>query len=240
MFAFERHACRESGHVVACSEADAKLMSESFGITQISHVPTGVNLGFFARPPAAAPITSQPDFCFIGSMDWFPNQQAVFWFSTEILPLIRKRRPQATFAVVGTIPLPAIIELAAKDSLISVTGTVPDVRPWFWESAVSVVPLLAGGGTRLKIYEAMAAKVPVVSTTIGAEGLDYDAGENIRIADTPESFAAHCLDLITNPRERHRQAESAWENVNARFSWENASRKLDAILQKAPRLAGAS
>jgi glycosyltransferase involved in cell wall biosynthesis len=236
MFEFERQACRESGHVVACSEVDARVMSESFAIPRISHVPTGVNLDFFARPQAAPPVTSEPDFCFIGSMDWLPNQQAVLWFYREILPLIRKGRPQATFAVVGRIPPPAISELAIRDSLLTVTGTVPDVRPWFWESAVAVVPLLAGSGTRLKIYEAMAARVPVVSTTVGAEGLDYVAGETIRIADTPEDFAAHCLDLIANPGERQRLADAAWERVHACLSWENAARKFDAILQTGPRL----
>jgi polysaccharide biosynthesis protein PslH len=169
-------------------------------------------------------------------MDWLANQQGVMWFVREILPLIRKRRPQSTFAVVGRTPPPAIRALAEKDPLIRVTGTVPDVRPWFWEAGVSVVPLLVGGGTRLKIYEAMAARAPVVSTTIGAEGLEYTPGETIRIADRPEDFAEQCLDLIEDAAARQRMTAAAWERVNAGFSWENVSRQFDALLQSGPRL----
>ncbi len=235
MFQFERAACREAGHVVACSEADNHLMRTSFDITNVSDVPTGVNIEFFSPPTVSANATSAPDFAFVGSMDWLPNEQGVLWFAKEILPIIRRKRPAATFAIVGRTPPPSIKALAA-DKGITVTGTVPDVRPWFWESSASVVPLLVGGGTRLKIYEAMAARSAVVSTTIGAEGLDYSYPENIRIADTPDDFAAQCLDLVENPGDRQRMTDAAWEMVKSRFSWEVASRRFDEILQKGPRL----
>lgn len=235
MFEFERKACRESGHVVACSEVDAKLMRESFGISHVSDVPTGVNIEYFTPPDAPPALTPKVDFAFVGSMDWLPNQQGVLWFTREILPLIRRRRPAATFAVVGRTP-PANIQALGADPLITITGTVPEVRSWFWESGVSVVPLLIGGGTRLKIYEAMAAKSPVVSTTIGAEGLAYRDGEHLRIGDTPEAFAGACLDLIENPGKRRKIVDAAHELVNSRFSWEVAARRFDEILQKAPRL----
>ncbi len=235
MFIYESRACRESGHVVACSEGDARLMRDSFGIANVSTVPTGVNLEFFAGADSRKDTTSRPDFVFVGSMDWLPNQQGVLWFAREILPLIRRKRPKATFAVVGRTPPPGIKALA-EDPGITVTGTVADVRPWFWEAGVSVVPLLVGGGTRLKIFEAMAARTAIVSTTIGAEGLEYRHPDNIRIADTPQDFADHCLDLIANPAERRRMADCGWEMVNAQFSWEVAARRFDAILEKAPRL----
>ncbi len=235
MFDYERQACRESGHVVACSEIDRQMFCESFGITNVSTVPTGVNIEYFKSPEAGANSTPGPDLVFVGSMDWLPNQQGVQWFAREILPLIRRKRANATFAVVGRTPPPAIQALAQEPG-ITVTGTVPDVRPWFWESAVSVVPLLVGGGTRLKIYEAMAARAAVVSTTIGAEGLEYRHPENIRIADTPADFAVECLDLIENPARRKRMADCAWDLVNTRFSWEGAARAFDRILEKAPRL----
>lgn len=235
MFEYERQACRNSGHVVACSDADAQIMRDSFGISNVSTVPTGVNIEYFARPDPPAATTSRPDFVFVGSMDWLPNQQGVLWFAREILPLIRAQRPNATFAVVGRTPPPSIKALAG-DAGITVTGTVPDVRPWFWESGVSVVPLLVGGGTRLKIFEAMAARTAIVSTTIGAEGLEYRHPDNIRIADTPRDFADQCLDLIENPGARQRMADCGWEMVNSQFSWEVAARSFDAILEKGPRL----
>ena len=236
MFEFERDACRQAAHVVACGEIDNKLMRDDFGITHVSDVPTGVNLEYFAKPAPGAvpPATPQVDFAFIGSMDWMPNQQGVLWFAEQILPLIRKRRPSATFAVVGRTPPPSITALS-KDPGIVVTGTVPDVRPWFWESAVSVVPLLVGGGTRLKIYEAMAAASPVVSTTVGAEGLVYKHPDNIRIADSPQDFADHCLELADHKDVRATVADAALELVRGNFSWEVAARRFDEVLQKAPR-----
>ena len=236
MFEFERTACREAAHVVACGEVDNQLMREQFGITTVSDVPTGVNLEFFARPTpgSAPPLTTQPDFAFIGSMDWRSNQQGVLWFVQDVLPLIRRQRPAATFAVVGRTPPPEITALA-KDPGIAVTGTVADVRPWFWEAGVSVVPLLVGGGTRLKIYEAMAARSPVVSTTIGAEGLVYEHPANIRIADTPQAFADQCLDLVGHRDTRESVADAAWNLVNAHFSWEVAARRFDEVLQNEVR-----
>ena len=112
------------------------------------------------------------DLVFVGSMDWLPNSDGVNYFVREILPLIWQRKPDCTLAVVGRAPSPAMLALAQQDSRIHVTGTVPDVRPWLWGASASIVPLRIGGGTRLKIYEAMAAGTATVSTSIGAEGLD--------------------------------------------------------------------
>src|SRR3981081_1862320 len=128
-------------------------------------------------------------------MDWMPNVDGVDWFLNEVLPLIRKRKPDCSVAIVGRTPPERLTNLQKEDSKIIVTGTVPDVRPYLWGSPVSIVPLRIGGGTRLKIYEAMAAKIPVVSTTVGAEGLDVCNGENIHIADLPAEFAECCVTL---------------------------------------------
>jgi glycosyltransferase involved in cell wall biosynthesis len=120
--------------------------------------------------------------------------------------------------------------LADRDARIRVTGTVADVRPYLWGAAVAVVPLRIGGGTRLKIYEAMAAKTPVVSTTIGAEGLAYTSGEDIQIADTPVDFAERCVELLDDEPRRRRQAEAAWLLVNSRFSWNSVARRFEEVL----------
>lgn len=237
MFDYEKQACRECGHVVACSEADAQLMRKSFAIDHVSTVPTGVDIEYFERPGPGAAMTSKPDLVFVGSMDWAPNQQGVLWFTRDVLPLIRRKRPATTFAIVGRSPSPAIQALA-HDGQIAVTGTVADVRPWFWEASVSVVPLLVGGGTRLKIYEAMAARTAIVSTTIGAEGLEYQHPDNIRIADTPQQFADHCLDLLADGEVRRRMTKNGWEMVNSRFSWEVVARRFDSILANASRPLG--
>lgn len=165
-------------------------------------------------------------------MDWLPNMDGIRYFVREILPLIRRRRPETTLAIVGRTPPPAIQALAAADRLITVTGTVPDVRPYLWGAQVSIVPLRIGGGTRLKIYESMAAHVPVVSTPIGAEGLSVEDPSNIRLACTPESFAAACLELLENPAERARLAAGGAELVASRFSWEQVTRAFEEVLKR--------
>jgi glycosyltransferase involved in cell wall biosynthesis len=229
MFAFERHVCQQAGHVIAVSAEDAATMRRLFGITRISHVPTGVDTERFAPPPTPPPAA---DLIFVGAMDWLPNMDGIRYFVREILPLIRRRRPETTLAIVGRTPPPAIQALAAADRLITVTGTVPDVRPYLWGAQVSIVPLRIGGGTRLKIYESMAAHVPVVSTPIGAEGLSVEDPSNIRLACTPESFAAACLELLENPAERARLAAGGAELVASRFSWEQVTRAFEEVLKR--------
>jgi glycosyltransferase involved in cell wall biosynthesis len=235
MFEYERRVSLASGHIVAVSPTDAGQMRRLFGVTRVSEIPTGVNIEYFL-PPEQPPATGA-DLVFIGSMDWLPNVDGVMYFVREVLPLIHRRRPEATLAVVGRTPPAKVTQLAAEDVRIRVTGTVPDIRPWLWGSALSIVPLRIGGGTRLKIYEAMAAKIPVVSTTIGAEGLTVNPLENIRIADTPGDLAAQCLELLENREERLRLATAAWEMVNARFSWEHVSRCFERIMIEGPRLS---
>ena len=110
--------------------------------------------------------------------------------------------------------------------------------PYLWSSAVAIVPLRIGGGTRLKIYEAMAAQIPVVSTTIGAEGLSVNPPHDIRIADTPDHFAAHCRELLTDPGIRARISGAAREMVTAHFSWEHVARCFEKVMQSGPRIVG--
>lgn len=220
MFRYERDVCRAAGRVLAVSPADAALMGRLFDIPRPAVVPTGVDIDYFAPTASAAPAA---DLVFVGSMDWLPNVEAVGWFAREILPLIRRRRPQCSLAVVGRSPMRKVTELAESDPLIRVTGTIPDIRPWLWGSMVSIVPVRIGSGTRLKIFESMAAKIPVVSTAVGAEGLEVSSPGNIRLADTPVAFAEACLELLENPAERARIASAAWELVSSRFSWDRVT-----------------
>jgi glycosyltransferase involved in cell wall biosynthesis len=232
MYEYERRVSRAAGHIVAVSATDAAQMRDLFGVTRVSEIPTGVNLEYF-QPPTQRPPEGA-DLVFIGSMDWLPNVDGILYFVREILPLIRRRRPDCSLAIVGRTPPPKITDLAERDPRIRVTGTVPDIRPYLWESAISIVPLRIGGGTRLKIYEAMAAKIPVVSTTVGAEGLTIHPPDDIRIADSPQDFADRCLELVADASERCRIAAAAWEMVNADFSWEQVARCFERILESAP------
>jgi glycosyltransferase involved in cell wall biosynthesis len=228
MFEWEKSVCRHASQVVAVSEVDERTMRERFGVERIRRVPTGVDLGYFERPAGA--ITNQ-DLVFVGSMDWMPNVDGMRWFLDEVFPLIRAQRPECRLAIVGRNPPPSLI--AARNSYVTVTGTVPDVRPFLWQSAVSIVPLRVGGGTRLKIFEAMAAATPVVSTTIGAEGLPVRHGETVRIADSAEAFAAECLDVLADRPAREAMAAKALALIRAEYSWEQVTRSFEQALLEA-------
>jgi len=229
MFTFEREMCRRAAHVIAVSEKDGEDMRRLFGVSRISSIATGVDIDHFAPPPAPAPTA---DLVFIGSMDWMPNIDGILWFAAEILPLIRQVRKDCKVAIAGRQPSKRILALAENDPHIVVTGSVPDIRPYLWGASVSIVPLRIGGGTRLKIYESMAAKVPVVSTTVGAEGLEIHPPEDIRIADLPETFARQCVELLADASQRTRQASAAWEMVNERYSWAKVTRAFEQILER--------
>jgi glycosyltransferase involved in cell wall biosynthesis len=226
MHEFEKQSCLRAAHVAAVSEQDADTMRKMFGVERVSAIPTGVDIDYFRLPAQPREVA---DLVFVGSMDWMPNIDGIVWFFEEVFPLIRAKRPQTTVAVVGRTPPKRIQEFPAI-----VTGTVPDVRPYMWGSKVSIVPLRIGGGTRLKIYEAMAARLPVVSTQIGAEGLDVVNGENIALADKPRDFADQCLALLEDPHGRARMADAAWEMVAGRYSWEQVTRRFEEILTRAP------
>lgn len=228
---YEREMCRRAAHVVAVSDVDVKTMAAEYGVEKIDAVETGVDLDYFAPPNVVEPKT---DLIFVGSMDWLPNIDGVKFFTEEILPRIRARRPDCKVAIVGRRPTPAIEQLGQRDSNIIITGTVPDVRPWLWGSSVSIVPLRIGGGTRLKIFEAMAAKVAVVSTTVGAEGLPVEPGRDLLMADEPEAFADACIALLEDRQRRNALADAAWGLVSSRFSWDAVTRKFESILEQAP------
>jgi polysaccharide biosynthesis protein PslH len=167
-------------------------------------------------------------------MDWLPNIDGLTWFLDEILPLIRRRRPSCSVAIVGRKPPQSLLDRAAADKLLRVTGTIPDIRPWLWGARVSIVPLRIGGGTRLKIYEAMAAGAPVVSTAVGAEGLDVQQGENILLADDPAAFAECCLGLLADEGRRGGLASVARTHVVRHYSWDGVARSFEAILESGP------
>jgi glycosyltransferase involved in cell wall biosynthesis len=226
MFCWEQRMCRAVRRVIAVSSQDAEAMCQMFGVTCKS-VPTGVDIEYFRRPERPAP---QADIVFVGSMDWMPNTDGVEYFVREILPLIRQRVPECAVAIVGRSPSRATLALAERDARIQVTGTVPDVRPWLWGAKLSIVPLRIGGGTRLKIYESMAAGTPVVSTTNGAEGLEVEDPTNIHLADSPCAFADRCTDLLDGEDERRRVAAAAFSLVSSRFSWDAVAAEFEKLL----------
>ena len=226
MRVYEGSVCQAVRRVIGVSADDATQMQESYGVPDVGFVATGVDAGFFA-PPEEAP--HKADLVFLGSMDWMPNAEGATWFVKEILPRIRQTHPDATVALVGRKPTPQVTSLGRQAGVI-VTGTVDDVRPWLHGARVSIVPLRIGGGTRLKIYEAMAAGAPVVSTSIGAEGLGLRDGEQILLGDSPDQFAARCCEMLGNEDARRRLGAAGREHVVRCCSWDAVTDQFERFL----------
>jgi polysaccharide biosynthesis protein PslH len=231
MAAFERSACAACDAVIAVSDDDCEAMRRDYGIARVSAVPTGVDTDYF-RPSGA--IQAKPrSLVFTGSMDWMPNEDAIRFFVDDILPRIAQKVPDVSLVVVGRNPSGALREIARTHAGIVVTGRVPDVRPYIEEAACFIVPIRIGGGTRLKIYEAMAMERPVVSTTIGAEGLPIVDGADLLLADTPEDFANAVVRLLQDDALAQRIGAQAATTVRARFGWDGVAARFTSLLQEA-------
>lgn len=220
--AYERSICSQYDAVVAVSADDAAMFEKEFGAKDVGEVPTGVDLEFFTRQVKRTEHGKQ--LVFTGSMDWLPNDDAINWFVKDIFPLIRKEIPEVVLTVVGRSPSESIRSIAQADSQIKVTGRVEDVRPYMADADVFIVPIRIGGGTRLKIYEAMSMQLPVVSTTIGAEGLPLENDKEIVLRDKPEEFAKAVVDLLRQTDVADNIAKMAFERVTKDFGWANAAR----------------
>jgi glycosyltransferase involved in cell wall biosynthesis len=163
---FEKEMCRRFDCVIAVSAEDRDQMKDEYGAGAVFDVATGVDTEFFR--PSGTVQTKPHSMVFTGSMDWLPNEDAIRYFVREIMPLIKKKAPDVTLTVVGRNPPANLVDLSKEDPSLIITGRVDDVRPYMESAAVYIVPLRIGGGTRLKIFEAMAMEKVVVSTTIGA------------------------------------------------------------------------
>ncbi|MBL8012460.1 MAG: glycosyltransferase [Candidatus Omnitrophica bacterium] len=227
---FEAAMTQQFSCVFTCSTDDRILLNKiTNGLVPIYVVPNGVDTGFFQSSDAEP---SEDALVFTGSMDWLPNDDAITYFCNEILPLIWKRNPAIKLYVVGKSPSSAVKELAAKDNRVIVTGRVEDVRPYIRRSKIFVVPLRVGGGTRLKILEAMAMGKAIVSTTIGAEGITYTEDENILLADTPEDFADTTVELIADQNKIDSLGKSGRNLVLESYDWAVVGRQLRHFYQK--------
>ena len=231
----ERAACRRFDYVVAVSHADRLTMQQQYGVEHVAAVPTGVDTDYF-RPRDVEPRAPH-QLVFTGSMDWLPNEDAIRHFTEQVLPRIQQAVPDVVLTVVGRNPYPSLLELSARNPAVVVTGRVEDVRPYMERAAVYVVPLRIGGGTRLKIYEAMAMEKPIVSTTIGAEGLPVRNGAELLLADTAESFASAVVRLLTDESQARALGQRASLWVRAQFGWDKVADSFAEICQRAHRRA---
>ena len=234
---FEGAECRRFDQVVAVSRDDAEVLEREYGLDRVADIPTGVDTEYF-RPSGT--VAREPrDLVFTGSMDWLPNEDGIVWFAEEVLPLIHARMPDVTVTIVGRNPPPRIVALAERDARLRVTGTVPDVRPYLERAAISVVPLRVGGGTRLKIYEALAVDRPLITTTVGGEGLPIEHGTHALLADGAGPFADAVLQLLGDPAAAAALAARGAAFVRANFGWERVADAFAERIGAAPAPAEA-
>jgi polysaccharide biosynthesis protein PslH len=230
MASFERFIANAYDFTITVSKNDYDHFAGTYGASRLGFISTGVDTDYYAPVPGTV---EQGGIVFLGSMDWMPNIDGVRWFVERVYPLIRRDVPGASLTIVGRDPAPSIKKLAEHDRSIRVTGTVPDTRPFVARASCAVVPIRVAGGTRIKIYEMMAMGKPVVSTTIGAEGLEYTAGENILIEDDPARFAAAVKRLLSDAGAREAIGARAREFVVARCSWDSVTEAFMALLAQA-------
>jgi polysaccharide biosynthesis protein PslH len=235
MLRFERRALAAFDLVLAVSDTDSDTFERLYpGALKapVHVVQTGVDTGFF-HPDIQTTVRPE-HLVFTGSMDWLPNEDGMQYFVRDILPLVRRQVPQATLSIIGRAPTPAVKRLAEQAG-IEVTGRVDDVRPHIAAGAVYIVPLRIGGGTRLKIFEAMAMGKAVVSTTVGAEGLPVTSGQNVVIADDPARFSQAVVDLLRDAETRQRLENEARRLVVEKYDWSAVAQDFEDALASVRR-----
>jgi sugar transferase (PEP-CTERM/EpsH1 system associated) len=227
---YEARVSRSIDRCVAVSKTDQLTFQRDYGLTNVSAIDTGVDLSYFS----AAKAKKLPHrLVFTGSMDWLPNEDAMSWFTREILPKVRQTIPEVSLAIVGRRPGSKIKKLGESDPGILVTGRVEDVRPYLAEGSLFVVPIRIGGGTRIKIFEAMASGIPVVSTTVGAEGLPVQHQHHLLLADSPEDFAQAVITLLRNTGLAAQIAGQAETFVKQNNDWKIVGQQFADICRKA-------
>ena len=225
----EKRYLRFADRVLTVSENDKDAFANFLDPQKITVIPTGVDVQYF-RP---ASIEEAPNsLVFTGSMDWLPNEDGILYFTDTIFPMIKRECPEISLTVVGRKPSRKLQSVADSDESIRLTGWVEDIRPFLAQGAVCIVPLRIGGGTRLKIFEAMAMGKAVVSTSVGAEGLPVQSGENVILADAPADFAQAVISLLRSPAERQRIGRAARTLVEEKYSWGSVAEGFALTLEE--------
>ena len=219
----EIRRCLRADIVLVTSERERLALKRILPGKALEVVPNGVDIEYFHGNHAEQAVPGR--IIFTGAMDYYPNVDAVLFFARHCWPLVRDSFPNATWQIVGRNPLPEVWKLAELPG-VTVTGSVPDVRPYLAAAEVAIAPLLIAGGTRLKILEALAMRKAVVSTSIGCEGLAVVSGEHLMVEDQPKKFALAVIKLLSSSEVRTAFGAAGRRLVEAEYSWDRCGEKL--------------
>jgi len=226
LYLFEKILCPYFNSNIVVSELDKVRLLENASNAKIEVVPNGVDI-FYFRSTKINP--QKCSIIFSGSLNWYPNENGILWFIEKVWAIIKKEIPNASLTIAGKNPTLKIKEKANKDPSIKVTGFVDDIRPFLDQAEVYICPILDGGGTKIKLLDAMAMGKAIVSTSIGAEGLLIKDGKNILIADNPMEFARQVIKIIKNQKLRRILGLNARKLVEKNYSWGTIANKLNQV-----------
>jgi len=228
MFIFEKKVCKDYDIVIAISEKDKEIFEKLYGLNNVYIIPTGVDTEYFK--PLNNIKEKENSLVFCGSLDWLPNEDAILFFIKEIFPKLKTKIPSISLTIVGRNPSSRLKKKIKNYPEIKITGWVEDVRPYIAESAVYILPLRIGGGTRIKVYEAMAMEKAIISTSIGVEGLPVKDGKHLLIANTPDEFIEKIILLLKNKELRKKIGKTACQYVCQNFTWPIVANKFWEII----------
>ena len=226
---YEKRYCARFDKNLAVSGLDKKLLKDITGVGNIEVIENGVDIDYFSP---SENVEKNKVIIFAGRLDQYSNRESILYFCSKIWPLIKKKHPDVRFTIIGNNPPAKLAEIAENDRNIELLGYVDDVRPFFANAMISVCPIKDGGGTRIKILDALAMGMPIVSTSIGCEGIDVTPGEDVLIADTPEDFADKVDRIITDIGIRRSMSKNARKTAEDNYSWKAISEKLDRLYSK--------
>lgn len=229
--AFERRALQAADAVLCVSPQDAVSLRPLEPAVRPHVIPNGIDVAAYTDHPSPIINHQSSTIVFTGKMDFRPNVDAMLWFADRIWPIVKSAHPQARLLIVGQKPSPRLDSLRA-DPGVTLTGQVDDVRPYIAAAGVYVAPLLAGGGTRFKLLEAMAMRRAIVSTTLGCEGFDVASGRELVIADPPQAFAEGVIELLRDATWRAALGERAHRFVSATYDWSAIVPKLEGVYER--------
>ncbi len=228
MATVERRLARRFDHVTVATQGEADALAAMGVHERVDWFPNGVDVEYFH--PTGEPYDADL-ITFVGRMDYFPNEQCMVEFCGEAWPRLRRARPSLRLQIVGAQPTARVQALAGIEG-VTVTGSVPDVRPYVRRSVLSITPLRIALGTQNKILESMAMEVPVVSSRVAAKGVDAVPGQHLVAADTPEEVVDAILRIAGDPAERQRLGEAGRARVLTHHAWPSAMKRLDGIIER--------